>query len=73
MDNDCKRAGRWIGGCEFKARYDVRPSELVSSVVAEISRASDDAVRSILNGNIERIYVRDVCTRCGKTIERGEK
>ena len=70
MNNDCSRAGRWIGGCKFEARYDEGPVERVSEVVAEISRASDEAVRAIMRGNIQRNYVHDVCTRCGKTVER---
>jgi hypothetical protein len=72
MSNDCARAGRWIGRCNFEARYDETPAEHVSEVVAEINRASDEAVREIIRGNISRIYVRDVCVTCGKTIERSK-
>lgn len=70
MSDECKRAGRWIGGCKFEPRYDEGPVERASVVTAEISRASDEAVRAIMRGNIQQNYVRDVCTRCGKTIER---
>jgi hypothetical protein len=73
VSNDCPRAGRWIGGCKFEARYDEAPAELVSQVVAEISRASDGAVQAIMLGNKKSIYVRDICTHCGKTIERGKE
>ncbi len=67
----CLRAGRWIGRCRFEARFDEGPAEPVSDVVSEINRASDEAVRAIICGNITRTYVRDVCVTCGKTIERG--
>ena len=70
MSNDCPRVSRWIAGCKFEARYDEEPAELVSEVVAEISRASDEAVRAIIRGNVRRTYIHDVCIRCGRTIER---
>lgn len=65
MNNDCPRAGRWIGGCNFEARHDRIPPK------------GEDLFWTIgidrLNAATKRIYVRDVCTRCGKTIERGAK
>ncbi|MFL9904630.1 hypothetical protein PQR71_41970 [Paraburkholderia fungorum] len=71
--NICPRAGRWFGGCNFESRYDENPVELVSEVVSVINRASDEAVHAIMRGNIKQVYIRDVCTRCGKTIERNGK
>jgi hypothetical protein len=70
--SDCQHAGKWFGACNFEPRYDEEPAELVSEVVAEISRASDEAVRTIIQGNFRRTYVHDICTRCGKTIERSK-
>ncbi|WP_157129877.1 hypothetical protein [Burkholderia pseudomallei] len=70
MINECPRAGRWIGGCKFEARYDERPVQRVSEVVQQISRASNEAVHSIMQGNMQSAYVHDVCTRCGKVIKR---
>lgn len=62
--NTCPRAGKWIGGCNFEARHDCIPT-----VSAE--DAFWLAINKI-NATHKRIYVRDVCTRCGKTIERSK-
>jgi hypothetical protein len=70
MSAQCRREGWWIGGCKFEARYDEQPDQSVSEVVREISRASNEAVSAIMASNTKHIYVRDVCVRCGETIER---
>jgi hypothetical protein len=67
MTNDCPRAGHWIGGCKFEARYDrIPPSD---KATARFEWRLDAG--PILDRMAKKIYVRDVCTRCGKTIERG--
>lgn len=70
MENECKRAGRLIGGCKFEARYDVIPPEGFGMYDCGV-------VQFLLPHEIEtrtkHIYVCDVCVRCGKAIERGER
>ena len=64
MSNDCPRAGRWIGGCKFEPRHDRVPTA-----------TGEDAfwiIESKLQYLKKRVYVRDICVRCGKTIERKE-
>ena len=65
----------WKRGCEpdnhrFQARYDERPG-----VVALIEAANKaGGIMKSWSGaepDAERTYVRDVCARCGKTVERG--
>ena len=66
----CPRAGRWIGGCSFEARYDrIPPEPTVDPVLGFPFYVSTMEIEA----RTKRIYVRDVCTRCGKTIERGGK
>ena len=65
----CPREGRLIGGCNFKPRYDDMPL-----TETELRHGADIAWLHHL-GAIRKIterkhYVRDVCTRCGKTVER---
>lgn len=60
----CLRAGRFFGGCKFEPRYDTIPSGEIN--VKGSSRAATDLIQAAAR----RIYVRDVCTRCGHTIER---
>ena len=64
---DCPHQGRWFGGCRFEARYD------------RVGRCErfDGALegRGVVTGYFEarrprKTYVRDVCVRCGQTIER---
>lgn len=61
---DCPRFEKWIGRCRFEPRYDLSPADLTQFT----------SVRS-MNGSFaemfrRKTYVRDVCIRCGKTIER---
>jgi hypothetical protein len=64
--NDCQRAGRLIGGCNFEARYDRIPPTPKEAAMYILTTPRCEILT-------RRIYVRDVCTRCGKTIERGAK
>lgn len=62
--NDCPRFGKWIGGCRFEARYDLSPADL--SQFADLRGTGTGAFLERLRS---KTYVRDVCIRCGKTIE----
>ena len=48
----------------FEARYDEVPNELAMNAR---SGATDNQIRALL---YRRVYVKDVCTRCGETVER---
>lgn len=62
--NDCPHLGRWSGGCRFEARYDKSPVEILQYEHIKINDpACMEPFRKVT-------YVRDVCIRCGKTIER---
>lgn len=63
--SDCPRAGKWIGGCNFEARHDRIPTVNGEEALWLFTDK--------LNAMQKRIYVRDVCTRCGKTIERSKQ
>lgn len=66
MTNDCPRAGRWIGGCKFEARYDrIPPSEKFADGVSWSIEAT-----KLIERSTKRLYVADVCTRCGKVVKR---
>lgn len=69
---DCPHLGKWRG-CAFQPRYDEESPQ--PEVIRELPSLGDSAVLD--DTNIEalemlraRIYVRDICTRCGKTVER---
>jgi hypothetical protein len=55
----------WLGH-KFEARFDIKPYP-----GANFLRASADATVKVINAQATRTYVRDVCVRCGATIERG--
>lgn len=66
-DPTCPRAGRWIGGCRFEARMD----EVLSGYDGEKFQYSGTNLKDALKALLFRTsYIRDVCIRCGKTIER---
>ena len=60
--SDCVRANRLFGSCNFEARYDTVPT--VDG--QEAFWLGPDKLEALS----KRTYVRDVCTRCGRTIER---
>lgn len=62
--NECPRIGRWIGGCKFEARYDRIPPEARTDLLAPYQPLMEIEART------KRIYVCDVCARCGKTVKR---
>ena len=64
----CEREGRWIGGCRFEARYDKTPAEFPDRLRKLGGDPGDFA--EALEGFRRVTYVRDVCVRCGRTIER---
>ena len=65
MTEICPRRGKLFRGCYFEARYDLGEPKFEGPV---------NYVGSDLKGVIDRhrakSYVRDVCVRCGKVIER---
>lgn len=62
------REGRWIGGCRCEPRYDVEPPEYIPAM-----KGSAQAMSAWIEAASTKSYVRDVCIRCGKTIERSER
>ena len=58
----------WFGVHDYQPRYDVEPS----------NAAGFTSVRHLQSSQMEALftkktYVRDICVRCGKTVERAEK
>lgn len=58
----CPRAGRWIGGCKFEARYDpgidtrgIKATGMAAETIAAAKRT---------------VYIHDICIRCGKVVKR---
>lgn len=59
---ECPRANKRLFRCKWEGRYDTRfPPNLESMKGGGASHI--EALK-------ERIYVRDICVRCGRTIER---
>jgi hypothetical protein len=54
-------------GHKFEGRYDQEPSHLIAGAKVEGPRLSE-----VIDAFRKRTYVRDVCVRCGETIERGK-
>ena len=54
----------WFGAHKMEARYDLGPADLSQFATFQARNVSYmDALRT-------KTYVRDICVRCGKTIER---
>jgi len=62
MNDRCPNS--WFGSHKFEPRYDLSPANF-SGLVGQFnaSPAGMEKMRT-------KTYVRDVCTKCGKTIER---
>lgn len=64
--NTCPRAGKWFGGCKFSPRYDKsEPPNWAGNY-----RGAVGPLVEIIEAAKAATYVRDVCVRCGKSIER---
>lgn len=62
---NCPRTGKLLGGCKFSPRYDLGEPQRV-----DVEECSAGAYIAILEASKPKTYVRDVCERCGKTVER---
>lgn len=60
---DCPRFGRLIGGCKFEGRYDTGPASLSFDYRGQ-------RLAELVEATKPQTYVRDVCRRCGRTVER---
>lgn len=63
---DCSRFGKWIGGCKFEGRYDTDEPDL-----AQFEVLRGVGIPALVESLKAETYVRDVCIRCGRTVERG--
>ncbi|UGB24704.1 hypothetical protein LPC10_17360 [Methylorubrum sp. B1-46] len=68
-DPPCPRRDKWFRGCRFEPRYDV-PTLKMPSMEAFDAFLYGDRVAALgaLRGEV---YVHDLCTRCGKVVDRG--
>lgn len=67
---NCLRAGK-LFGCRFRPRYEER--ELSPAAIAEVRGRLMSPLPDDLEAAKTETYVRDVCERCGKTIERDSR
>lgn len=58
---ECSRKGKWFGGCNFQARFDAAFPERGFKI---------DTFNGVVDDLKDKKYVRDICTTCGKAIER---
>ena len=63
--SDCPRFGKLFRGCKFEARHDKGPVEMDRGM-----ELKGDGGGLVLERFRRITYVRDVCIRCGKTVER---
>lgn len=66
VKGNCESAPWLTFGHKFEARYDLDPPPGMKLNGA----ASEEGAVRILEAATKRTYVRDVCVRCGMTIER---
>lgn len=62
-DSPCPLLGKFRG-CKFQPRYDFSAANLTAMEIYTLSESEAEILRV-------KTYVRDVCIRCGRTIERG--
>jgi hypothetical protein len=66
--HDCARFHYLIGGCKFEPRYDEkRPAVDFFSTFSLEGMDSKDLCDLLKHG---RVYVHDICVRCGKITKR---
>lgn len=67
----CPREGKWFGGCRFEGRYDTQPTRKIGGDELFWSGGWETQAR-LVQSQRKMTYVRDVCVRCGKTVERNK-
>ena len=55
----------WLGSHRFKPRYDLGPAD-----ISGFQSLKGNGAGSFLEKLRKQTYVRDVCVKCGQTIER---
>lgn len=65
--DECPRRGDLFGGCKFEGRYDEIPPDRCPQF-----EGSEEQFAVAIRALTKRIYVGDVCVRCGKTVPRSE-
>lgn len=65
QEGECDRVGKLFGGCAFEARFDLGPSTMTGEGYMGMR------LGELVEKYRQKTYVRDVCVRCGKSIERG--
>lgn len=61
---DCPRFGKLFNGCKFEERFDEQPNGY------KLTEASGFDAAAIHHMTHFKIYVHDICIRCGKTVKR---
>lgn len=64
---ECPRRGKLFGGCKFEGRYDVIPGPPPARF-----KGDAEQFEAVARALTKRVYVGDVCVRCGKTVPRSE-
>ena len=64
--SDCLRFGKFWNGCRYEARYDIGKPTWVPEEVSGTAAG----VAVVMESSRPKTYVRDVCIRCGRTVER---
>lgn len=72
--SDCPRFGKWFGACKFAPRYDQPVHDLMGGfrTITFYEAMTPQQITALKDGDSKIIYVRDVCVRCGKVIERAK-
>lgn len=65
---NCPRVGRLFGACKFSPRYDLGAPTFPGDA-GEFSTTAN-AAYVLMRESKPSTYVRDVCERCGKAVER---
>lgn len=73
---DCPRFGKLFGGCKFESRYDASAhgpeADAIAAALERIVFGSDQTEALAQLRSDDKTYIRDICIRCGKTVERAK-
>lgn len=64
----CPRFGKMFRGCKFEARYDTMPPGSLDG--GSMSGNDPDCISAFFHGLTRKIYVHDICVRCGYKVLR---
>lgn len=66
----CPNANRFFLSCKFEPRYDVKEVDVEKFNELNLAIGVDESTAEVIKAFAEKIYIGDVCVKCGTFVKR---